>query len=62
MITVRELSHDRLAPRPLQGGDVCESTGDHRNVRTAITCCTTKMEEADGTSSPMAVLVSLQVQ
>lgn len=43
-----------------EGGDVCESTGDHRNVRTAITCCTTKMEEADGTSSPMAVLVSLQ--
>eukprot|EP00904_Undaria_pinnatifida_P009392 jgi/Undpi1/5583/HiC_scaffold_2.g00859.m1 len=43
-----------------EGGDRCDDTNEYRKVRTAITCCATKLEEADGTYSPMAVLVSIQ--
>lgn len=46
----------------LQEGDVCEETGASRSVKTAITCCATNQMEADGqATSPVAILVSIQV-
>lgn len=46
----------------LQGGEVCEETGASRSLKTSITCCATDQMEADGrATSPMAILVSIQV-
>lgn len=47
----------------VQEGDVCEETGASRSLKTTITCCATNQMEADGqATSPVAILVSIQVR
>lgn len=47
----------------MQGGAACEETGASRSLKTSITCCETDTMAADGqATSPLAILVSIQVR
>ena len=46
----------------MQGGDVCDETGLMRTLKSSVTCCATNQIEANGeATSPLAILVSIQV-